>query len=332
MRQGLGLLLAGLLLAGSAIADEDKTIKDIQYGTAEVREAAVDLVLSGQAPDAGEALLAVLSESKGAFRLKVIRALGVVREDKAVKPLLELLQDPAPEYRLQAAKSLERIADPASEAGLLAALKDGDTEVREAAARALGTLGRESSVQPLLALLKDGNRLVRMAAIDSLGSIGSPAALKALQEQMKDTDPSYKRHVVKAIGSLKGAEIEASLKQWLGDKDAYLRGFTAEALSRRAPVKALEAPLVKLLADENIAVRIRAGETLAAWRSKAAVPGLLKNLRAEEPNLRWKSAQALGAIGDLSAKEALKYVAANDPVAEIKDAAASALSALQGAR
>lgn len=330
-KAAIGSLMSLALLWPLALrADEAAVLKDLKYGTVEKREAALDEVLAGKAPSAGSALLGLLSESQGAFRLKVIRGLGYLKEDAAVRPLLDILSDPAPEFRVQAAKGLGSIADPAAAAGLVKALKDGDVEVREAAARALGSCGTEKDVEALAGLLKDSNRLVRMAAINSIGQLGSAKALPTLREQMKDTDPSYKRVVVKAIGALKGADIDALLGEWLGDKDAYLRTFSAEALSRRPANKATEASLIKRISDPVLAVRIRSIEALTAWKSKAAVPELLKSLRAEEPTLRWKSAQALGAIGDPAAKEALTYLSENDSEAEIKQAAVDALKNLKG--
>ncbi len=95
------------------------------------------------------------------------------------------------------------------------------------------------------------------------------------------------------------------------------------------PKKAIEPALLKLIADPNLGVRIRAIEALGAWKSRAAVPSLLKALRADEPTLRWKAVLALGDIGDASASEALSYVAAHDTEPEIQKAAAAALKSLK---
>jgi HEAT repeat protein len=323
-------LLLGALCVGSGLrADDADVLQNLKYGTPEKREEALDQVLAGRAPGAGPALVAVLGDAQGAFKLKVIRALGLVKEDSAVRPLIEILSDPSPEFRLQAVRSLGSIADGAAAPALVKALGDSDLEVREGAAEALGSSGRASDVAALTPLLKDSNRLVRMAAISSIGHLGTADSLPLLQEQLKDKDTSYKRVVVKAIGSLKGANIDASLMLWLGDKDAYLRGFSAEALAERRANRDLEPALIKLLGDPNLGVRIRAIETLGVWKSKAAVPSLLKALRADEPTLRWKSAQALGQIGDPSAKDALTYVADNDTEVEIKQAANAALKHLK---
>jgi HEAT repeat protein len=304
-------------------------VKDLRYGTVEVRDAALDSVLAGKAPQAGPALLDLLEESKGAVKLKAIRGLGLLREEKAVRPLMGLLSDPAAEFRLASARALARIGDKAAAGPLAKALGDSDEEVREAAARALGDCGDAASAKALVPLLKDKNRLVRLAAVDALGRLGAEDALPGLQAQLKDSDPSYQRHVFTAIGSLKTDKAVPFLEQSLDAKDEFLRVFAVEALASRPKSPGLEKKLLGLLADPVYAVRVRTVETLGAWKSKAAVPALLKGLRANEPTLRWKSAQALGAIGDPSAKEALDYVAQNDAEPEIK---AAALAALKGLR
>jgi HEAT repeat protein len=323
---GIGLMLvAGAL---SAAAEGGDAVKDLRYGTVEVRDAALDQVLAGKAPQAGPALMELLEESKGAVKLKTIRGLGLLREEKAVRPLMVLLGDPSADFRLASAKALGRIADKASAPALAKILKDSDDEVREAAARALGDCADPAQSKALLALLQDKNRLVRLAAVDALGRLGADEALPGLQAQLKDTDPSYQRHVVTAIGSLKTDKVLPFLRQSLSSKDAYLRAYAAEALAGRPKSPELEQALLVQLSDGVYAVRVRAVETLGIWKSKAAVAPLLKALRANEPTLRWKAAQALGAIGDPSTREALDYVAKNDSEAEIKAAAATALKAL----
>lgn len=327
MRLGIGTLMLGLAALSTALPAD--AIKDLQYGTPEVREAALDEVLAGRAPGAGPALLGLLSEAQGTLKLKVLRALGLLREPKAVKPLLGVLADPAAEFRLSAVKSLGRIGSPDAVDGLVAATKDADDEVREAAALALAECGNADSSKALLTLLKDKNRLVRLAAVDGLGRLGSEASLPALEGQLSDSDPAFQRHVFKAIGSLKSAKALPFLQKGLASKDPYVRGFSAEALAARPREAGMEKALLTLLGDDVLAVRIRALEALAAWKSRAAVPAMVKALQASEPTLRWKAAKALGRIGDPKAREALDYVAQNDAEPEIKASAAQALTELR---
>jgi HEAT repeat protein len=171
--------------------------------------------------------------------------------------------------------------------------------------------------------------MVALAAVDALGSIGSARALDPLKSLLTAADPALKRHVVSAIGSLKSADVDSYLKTWLADDDAYLRGFSAEALSRRPRREDLEADLIGRLSDPVLAVQIRSAETLGAWKSRAAVPALITALRSSEPTLRWKAVLALGAIGDASASEPLDYIKGHDVEEDIRKAAAEALKGLK---
>ncbi len=129
----------------------------------------------------------------------------------------------------------------------------------------------------------------------------------------EETDPAFKRVVVRAIGALKGADIDGLLAQWLpGPRRLSARLHRVRPLAERALRKPSSPPIIKLIADPNLGVRIRAIEALGAWKSRAALPSLLKALRADEPTLRWKAVLALGISATPRRPDALSYVAAHD--------------------
>lgn len=331
MRLGLllSLLLPQLLFAEGRSLDQ--LIDDLRYGTPPVREAAVDSLSAGNfdIKKAAPALLDALEDSEGTFKLKVIRALGIAGDLSAVAPLGAVLADPNADYRLEAARSLGRLADPKAGAVLLPLLDDSDDRVRAEAAMALGSCGVQKSVLSLENLLKDKSYLVRLAAVDALGNLRLAQSLSSLESVLNDPDPVFRRHVVIAIGKLSDPDaVNQLLLTWLTDKDFYLRGFSAEALGQKQEIAGAETPLVALLDDPSLAVRIRATETLGKWHSLPAVEPLKRLLRDDDETLRWKAAVALGEIGDPSASDALLYVAHNDSEVEIRRAAADALVAI----
>ena len=327
----LALALAGSVFAKGKTVDQ--LIADLRYGTPEVRELAIDELASQASKKAAPVLLEALEDSSGTVKLKVIQALGTAGDSSAVPALSAILADPSVEFRVEAIKSLGEIGDDHAGAALLAKLNDSESEIRAAAAMALGKCRVKKANLAIKDLLKDKSRLVRLAAVDSLGLLGDIQALPELKAQLADKDPAYKRHVVKAIGSLAdNGEVNGLLTGWLEDKDAYLRGFSAEALRSKARIPEAEAPLVNLLIDPVLAVRIRAVETLGVWKSKEAVSGLKKTLKDSNQALRWKAAIALGQIADPAASDALKYVADNDPEVENKKAAAEALDLIKAKR
>ena len=327
-RTQLGAFLLGLAAACAAATAAD-TLKALRYGTLEAQEVALDEVLAGRVPEAGPALLDLLNEAKGIDKIKVVRAKGVLRETKAVRPLLELLNDPSNELRMTVVLSLGRIGDAAAAPSLGGLLAQQDPEMREAAASALGYCGTGEDVPALGAALSDPNRMVKLAAVDALGRLGSPLAFPLLKPLLKDADASLKRHVVTAIGALRSTDVDSCLKAWLNDRDPYLRAFSAEALAKRPANPLLEPDLIRRLSDQVLPVQIRAVEALGAWKSDSAVPALIKVLRSSDPLLRLKTVQTLGTIGDPASADPLEYLRDHDAEENIRVAAAEALKGLK---
>lgn len=151
------------------------------------------------------------------IRSGAARALGVIRDARAVKPLIQ-------------------------------ALKDED--VREAAAGALWRIG-EPAVKPLIQALKGQDRVIRRQAAAALGEIGDEQAVEPLIQALKDEDRYMRRKAAGALGEIKDARAVEPLIQALKDEDLSVRGEVAEALGKMGDVKAVKS-LVAALKDENI--------------------------------------------------------------------------------
>ena len=108
------------------------------------------------------------------IRMNAAKALGEIKNPKAVEPLIVALKDENPGVREEAAKALVQIGVPAVNV-LIDALKDGDADVRERATWALGAIKDSIAVKPLIALLKDKNPRVQEQAVKALIEIGKPA-------------------------------------------------------------------------------------------------------------------------------------------------------------
>jgi len=87
--------------------------------------------------------------------------------------LIVVLQDQRkdPEVRKNAAKALGKIKDPRAVEPLIATLKDKDSDVRWHAARALEKIQDPRAVEPLIATLKDKDSEVRWHAAEALEKI-----------------------------------------------------------------------------------------------------------------------------------------------------------------
>jgi HEAT repeat protein len=114
------------------------TLRDADLG---VREAAADALVRIGTP-AFEPLAAALQDESWDVRRTAARALGQIRDTRAVGPLVAALRDPIDSWlRSNAAAALGQIGDAGAVQPLVAALHDRDANVRNAAAEALEALG-----------------------------------------------------------------------------------------------------------------------------------------------------------------------------------------------
>jgi HEAT repeat protein len=110
----------------------------------------------------------------------------------AVEPLMAAFNDKGYDVRFYAIRALGEIKDPRAVDLLIAALKYKDKEpfgydyeIREEAARALGEIKDPRADQPLIAALKDSDDRVVKAAGDALGKIGDPQAVDYLMTALR---------------------------------------------------------------------------------------------------------------------------------------------------
>lgn len=124
----------------------------------------------------------------------------------SVKPLIAALKDSCSGVRESATKALGQIRDArAVEPLIAAALKDGnsngDRYERRLAEDALVKIGAEA-VEPLSAALTAGGEAVRAIAAKVLGQIGDARAVEPLIERLKSPDPKIRRSTAVALRAL----------------------------------------------------------------------------------------------------------------------------------
>ena len=150
-------------------------------------------------------LVSALKDSDWQVRRNCAKALGQIRDMRAIEPLAALLVDEDSSVRRYSAEALGEISDPRAIEPLVAALKDKSFDAREAVAGALEKIGWQPgkdengarywigkhewsqcvgfgslAVEPLIAVVMyDYNYWVRGAA-EALGDIGDPRAVEAL--------------------------------------------------------------------------------------------------------------------------------------------------------
>jgi HEAT repeat protein len=166
VRNGVGLL-AGLGGRGAVshltttLANED----------ARVRKEAVLALAKVGGDDASMLLLGMLDDSEVEVRAKACWAVGVLKVERALRPLMRLLEkDPSEEVQVQCLHALGQIGDPG----------------------AVPLIERKAVVR----LWSRPSKEVRMAAYRALAAIGTPHARALLLKATRDSDRDVRRVVL----------------------------------------------------------------------------------------------------------------------------------------
>jgi len=261
------------------------------------REAAIEaLGRLGRAQDAGAVARHLESADEGVVR-SAVGALGRLGDRSHTPALRKLLLSASASaaVRKEAAVALGALGDAASMPALVEAL-DHD-EIRGAAFKAIGRLNPQGEVHSLVALLENPEKSesARRAAALLLARQGCPAAWEALLAVARRPEENAEVRQT-AVFSLSGSSDErhfAPLVELLRDKDLIVRMSAAKALGARGEQKALPA-LCARMDDPNESSDVKGACALAlgALNDPAIVRPLLRRL--DDPRTAYWCAFGLG--------------------------------------
>ena len=245
-------------------------------------------------------------------RMQAIEALGQVGDARVVPSLLEALKDPNIQVQYIAIKALGELRDKRAVEPLVEALEHRDPGIVSAAALALGELRDKRAVEPLMTILSNTEQGVfRLGTIQTLGVLKDPRATALLTEQLDDTSVQVRRIATEALGEIGDRGAIAPLLKTLNDQSAEVRWAAADALGSIGDASVADS-LISIIGKGRIWARrmVRVLDRLDTnWREREATLRIetyfLEHIDHPEPEVQWRSAEALGEIATPRARQKL---------------------------
>jgi HEAT repeat protein len=305
-----------------------------------------------------KAFIAYLSNrTDPSYDTRILKTLGTMRSKDSVGLLIPLLNERS-ETANAAAKALGEIRDPRAIKPLIKAL-DGNN--KESAADALGKFGERQAVEPLIKLLKEENWPLREAVARALSNIRDDRAIEPLIELLNDKSSfvkedeqqsrakyeviqmlQTKKTAIEALGKFDDKRIVDPLIAAFNEDYETLIGASSVYLWRdkkfkvhdikisvmKALANSKDTRFAKIMIDElsneNPYMKIAAIEALVRLGDKEAEQPLIVALNDELWAVRFGATWALGELGGEKALEALEKFVLREQSLDVKKAAKEA--------
>jgi cyclophilin family peptidyl-prolyl cis-trans isomerase/HEAT repeat protein len=229
----------------------DMAVSAIKDQNPLVRATAASVLGATKKAEAIEILLPLLNDSNEQVQVNTIRALGVLDDKKAVKPLINLGQELLTQYRQAKTPLSPELNKLYLIATALGQLKDTTALPLLKSLRTLpsGTIGSNIETEEALARfgaeaffdydssidLKIGNWQTVSNFASGLGDVGTERAIKALDEllagkKVGTLDVRAIPEILRAMSKVKNPNLNAILKEQLKAEDVIIRATVAELL------------------------------------------------------------------------------------------------------
>jgi HEAT repeat protein len=244
--------------------------------------------------------IALLERSKSwEKRAFAAEKLGRIGSAKALPALLAIIRDVRNEdedVRGAALRALGRIRDERAIPFLVEALGYPDTWLPPRIGEILVSIG-EPAIPLLQAELKrNSSEHVRMWAAEILGWLNATSAAYVLADALSDINPEVRAKAAGALGKIKDDRAVSKLLELLvSDPVPFVRVKASQALGLIGHPAVIDY-LINILKDPEWWVRVRAVEALEKLGDRAVV-ALLPALEDEDLEVRKRAAMALERIG-----------------------------------
>ena len=251
------------VLAKPPLAAEQHTrlVKALDHYDPAVRAAAARVIARQKFPDTGDALAKAVNDSSPEVRYASMRALGAIREPRAVPALSEqLAYYKKGEGAWSALDGLAHIGSPASVPAFKERQQDKDAFLRRAAVEGLGRAGDTSAIDTIERMVTtDDSPMVRIAAAFALQKLGrnyaarivdlmgsakvipqvqdylielGPAVLSAVTPRLQDPDAALREGLADVLGVIGDASTVPALETAAKDRDANVAASAKRAIAR----------------------------------------------------------------------------------------------------
>jgi HEAT repeat protein len=188
----------------------------------EVREYAANALAWGRfaVGETLDPLLKNLQDSDAKVRAAAARALGELRDQRAVEPLVKAMGDQIPWVSDRVSDALAKLGDPAAPA-LIAALASEDPRRCSGAAKALAVIKAPRAFEPLLGVIRNASfpPYARVNAASALAALADPKAIDPLLECLKDGNPYVRRGIARVLVAFADSRVTARFEAALQGRE-----------------------------------------------------------------------------------------------------------------
>lgn len=241
-----------------------------------------DLIgLLGELKDyrATDPIIGELESNDESIREAAIKALGEIRDKKAVAPLIEILN--RTKYRKQQ--------------GIIA--------------EALGSIGDRRAVGPLIHALNNNCEINSDNSdyiLTALGQVKDPVAYNCLMSVLKENKYKHKADALSALGYYHKPEVIEIIRNAVKDNDQHIRVGAVKGMCNMNSPDIIP-DLIETLKDESSQVREYAIGGLSEMDNPVVVDHLIKIVEGSDPRSKWFAVEILGNRKDPRAAEPLVW-------------------------
>lgn len=251
----------GVIAKGPLSAEQvQRLTRALDHYDPAIRSAAARVIARLKVAGAGDALIKAVNDSQAEVRYAAMRALGAIRETRAVGALTEqLAYYKKGEGAWSALDALAQIGAPASVAAFKERLQDKDPYIRRAAAEGLGRAGDTASIETLEKnATVDDSPMVRLAAAFALQKLGrnyaarlvdmmsskvfaqaqeyfielGPSMAPTIVPRTQEPDPDMREALIDVLGVIGDASTLPALEAATKDGDGSVAYAAKRAIAR----------------------------------------------------------------------------------------------------